>query len=87
MDISILSVLLDTPMVKPKQLEIPFPKEKKPAVKLPVGSKISYPWYKETIFGKVIGDYELFPSFQLAELGVQGVKAIVIIDPNKAMLL
>lgn len=86
MDISILSVLLNT-MVKPRQLEIPFFAEKKQTVRLPIGSKISYPWYKKTVFGEVTGDYEEFPLFQLARMTVQGVSVTVIIDPRKATVL
>lgn len=81
MDASLMTILFDMP--KPRQLEIPFPKEE-PMVRIPVGTRISYPWYGTSIFGEVVEDDKDFPGFQCARLEVQGTEVLVIINPNKA---
>ena len=84
MDVSLMTILLDMP--KPKQLEIPFPKEE-PVFRLPVGTRISYLWYGATVYGEIVEDTNKFPHYQLARLQIRGAKVLVIIHPNKATVL
>lgn len=86
MDISILSMLLqNSSYTKSESLSTP----RIPNKTIPVGTKISYPWYGKTIYGEVIPtgtEWARF-GFQCARLGLEESKVIIIINPNKATVL